>query len=323
MLMATNPALRRMLGYDKGELVGRCMFDLLSAEGRCDELPEELLAGQRGEYTLEQGYVRKDGEIGQANVTLSLLHRDTDQAPLVLVLTEDITERVQAQAALIRAEKLAILGRMTTSLAHEINNPIQSVVGCLGLAMEVLQEGEDATRFMEVALEESERAARIVRRLRDLTRSEEILREPSDVRELVDTVLVLTQNQAQNAQVALIWEGEDDLPEVPVVRDRIQQVFLNLVLNAIDAMPEGGELRVRAVPTDAPDGVSISFTDTGVGIPPEQIERLFEAFHSTKEMGLGLGLHVSRNIVGEHGGHINVESEPGHGTTFTVWLPRS
>jgi len=323
VLMATNPALRRMLGYDKGELVGRCMFDLLSAEGRCDELPEELLAGQRGEYTLEQGYVRKDGEIGQANVTLSLLHRDTDQAPLVLVLTEDITERVQAQAALIRAEKLAILGRMTTSLAHEINNPIQSVVGCLGLAMEVLHEGEDATRFMEVALEESERAARIVRRLRDLTRSEEILREPSDVRELVDTVLVLTQNQAQNAQVALIWEGEDDLPEVPVVRDRIQQVFLNLVLNAIDAMPEGGELRVRAVPTDAPDGVSISFTDTGVGIPPEQIERLFEAFHSTKEMGLGLGLHVSRNIVGEHGGHINVESEPGHGTTFTVWLPRS
>jgi PAS domain S-box-containing protein len=322
VLMATNPAMQRMLGYGEDELLGMRIFDFSrGVDEPCSTFPEELLNGQRAEYTLEQAYSRRDGEVGQANVTMSLLHRDTAQAPLVLVLAEDITERVQAQEALIRAEKLAILGRMTTSLAHEINNPIQSVVGCLGLAMEVLEDGEDATRFMEVALEESERAARIVQRLRDLSRSEEILREPSDVRELVDTVLVLTQNQAQNAHVALIWEGEDDLPPVPMVRDRIQQVFLNLVLNAIDAMPGGGDLHVHATRTKDPPGVSISFTDTGIGMPPEQIETLFEGLQTTKEMGLGLGLHVSRNIVEEHGGHIDVASQLGHGTTFTVWLP--
>ncbi|MFN2130791.1 MAG: PAS domain S-box protein [Anaerolineae bacterium] len=321
-LMATNPAMQRMLGFGEDELLGMRIFDLTrGVDEPCSGFPEELLSGQRADYAMEQAYARSDGEVGRANMTMSLLHRDTAQAPLTLILAEDITERVQAQEALIRAEKLAVLGRMTTSLAHEINNPIQSVVGCLGLAMEVLADGEDATRFMEVALEESERAARIVHRLRDLTRSEEILREPSDVRKLVDTVLVLTQNQAQNAHVALVWKGEDDLPPVPMVRDRIQQVFLNLVLNAIDAMPEGGELRVRAVRTEDPPGVSISFTDTGVGIAPQQIGRLFEGLHSTKEMGLGLGLHVSRNIVREHGGRIEVESEPGHGTTFTVWLP--
>jgi PAS domain S-box-containing protein len=322
VLMATNPAMQRMLGCGEDELLGMRIFDFSrSVDEPCSAFPEELLTGQRSEYALEQAYSRRDGEVGQANVTMSLLHRDTEQAPLVLILAEDITDRVQAQEALIRAEKLAVLGRMTTSLAHEINNPIQSVVGCLGLAMEVLEDGEDATRFMEVALEESERAARIVHRLRDLTRSEETLREPSGVRELVETVLVLTQNQAQNRHVALIWEGEDGLAPVPMVRDRIQQVFLNLVLNAIDAMPGGGELRVHATRTEEPAGVQISFVDTGVGIPPEQVERIFEGLHSTKEMGLGLGLHVSRNIVREHGGHIDVESQLGHGTTFTVWLP--
>jgi two-component system NtrC family sensor kinase len=105
------------------------------------------------------------------------------------------------------------------------------------------------------------------------------------------------------------------------VRDRIQQVFLNLVLNAIDAMPDGGELRIQAANTEDPSGVEVAFTDTGVGIPPEALEHLFEAFHSTKEDGLGLGLYVNRNIVQEHGGWIGARSEVDEGTTFTVWLP--
>ncbi len=110
---------------------------------------------------------------------------------------------------------------------------------------------------------------------------------------------------------------------MPIVGEHIQQVFLNLVLNAIDAMPEGGELRIRAEDTEAPLGVQIAFADSGSGIAPEEVRRMFEAFHSTKELGLGLGLFVSRNIVQQHGGRIDVESEIGQGATFRVWLPRS
>ncbi|MFN2133302.1 MAG: ATP-binding protein [Anaerolineae bacterium] len=246
---------------------------------------------------------------------------DVDGSPMILEMDIDITEQRHAQEALIQTERLTAIGRMAASLAHEINNPIQSVVGCLGLAIETLEEGEDATRFLDVALEESERAARIVHRMRDLGRSEEGHKELAGVGELLEKVLVLTDHQAHNQQVEVTWEEEDGLPPVSMVRDRIQQVFLNLVLNALEAMPEGGKLHVRAGHTEEPAGVEVSFADTGAGIAPQEVARLFEAFHSTKQLGLGLGLYVSRNILQEHGGRIDVQSEVGQGATFTVWLP--
>ena len=128
--------------------------------------------------------------------------------------------------------------------------------------------------------------------------------------------------QAQNQKVEIGWEGAEDLPDVAIVRDHVQQVFLNLVLNAVDAMPEGGELQIRASRTQAPAGVAITFADTGVGIPPEELSHIFEAFHSTKKAGVGLGLYVSHTIIQEHGGRIEVQSQEGVGTTFTVWLPK-
>jgi signal transduction histidine kinase len=211
---------------------------------------------------------------------------------------------------------------MAASLAHEVNNPLQAVVGCLGLAVEALDEGQDARELMDVALQELKRAARIVHRMRDVTRREEGRRELTDLGELIDRVLTLTHKQAENNDVRVVWKRTEDLPLVPIVPDRVQQVFLNIVLNAIDAMPYGGRLRIWTELTERPEGVRISFADTGPGIPPEGLKRLFEAFQSDKEEGLGLGLYVSRNIVQEHDGRIDVESRLGHGATFTVWLPR-
>jgi two-component system NtrC family sensor kinase len=113
----------------------------------------------------------------------------------------------------------------------------------------------------------------------------------------------------------------DDLPSILAAPDQLQQVFLNLILNAVDAMPDGGRLRVSAVRTDAPEGVAVRIADTGIGISAEHLPRLFEPFHTTRPDGLGLGLYVSRNIVEQHGGRIEVESALGEGTAFTVWLP--
>jgi PAS domain S-box-containing protein len=323
-LETTNPALHRMLGYSREELSGRCLFDLLDGGGDAGREPLRKASEREGSEQTEQlPYRREDGEKGYANLTLSFLPESGGRSPRILVLMEDVTERKRAQEMLVEAERMAAMGRMGTSLAHEINNPLQSVIGCLGLAMEAREEGKEAGKLMDVALEELRRAATIVHRMRDITRPSDGRRELADIGQLIEKAVMVTHNQARNQNVEMVWEGgDDDLPRISMVRDRIQQVVLNLVLNAIEAMPEGGELRIETAPTSEPPGIEVAFIDTGVGIPPDQREHLFEAFRSTKSEGAGLGLYVTRNIVREHGGWIEVDTEVGEGTTFTIWLPQ-
>jgi signal transduction histidine kinase len=239
-------------------------------------------------------------------------------------MMEDITARRQAQEALIQSEKLTVTGQLAASLAHEINNPLQSVIGCLGLARESLEEGdeEDVCELLQVAAEELDRAAKTVADLRDLnqpSRPED--REPVDVNLQLEHILMLTRKQCQERRVEVEWRPAEDMPALKLVPDRMQQVFLNLLLNALDAMPDGGRLRVSTGCIGAPVQVWVAFADTGHGIAPEVVPRVFDPFYTTKSEGLGLGLYITRNIVEEHGGHIEVESLLGEGTTFTVWLP--
>jgi len=239
---------------------------------------------------------------------------------------EDITEQKKIRDALLRAEKLAIAGQLGASLAHEINNPLQSVIGCLGLAEKNLAEGADVSRYLRVAREELRRASGIVAQLRDLHRlSEPEKREPADLNALLEQVLLLCKKKCEEYRIGVSWKGADDLPPIPLVSDRMRQVFLNLILNALDATPEGGRLEVSTARTDAseatPSGVCISFTDTGSGIAPDVLPHVFDPFYSTKPQGLGLGLYITHKIVEAHGGRIDVSSHWGEGTTFSVSLP--
>jgi PAS domain S-box-containing protein len=234
----------------------------------------------------------------------------------------DLTEQKAAEAALIQAERLAIAGKMAASLVHEINNPLQSVIGCLGLAKTALEKSEDPGKYVEIAHQEVRRTAQIVGQLRSLGRpGQRGKKEPADLNSLVSDVLTLNKKQLQNRNIQVIWEPDVDLAPVAAMPDALRQVFLNLVLNAIDAMPAGGQLQVSTARTLSPAGVRVVVADSGVGIAPEDLPQLFEAFHSTKAQGIGLGLFVSQNLVQQHGGRIEAESQPGVGTTFSVWLP--
>jgi PAS domain S-box-containing protein len=323
-LTDANPSLRRMLDCSIGEIVGKHFSEFIhpdDLEADVDSL-QEILPEANEHQTKELRYIPKNGEPRWANISLSLVERHKDRSPFAIGVIEDITDRKQAEAALIAAEKLAITGRLAASLAHEINNPLQTVIGCLGLADEALAQGEDASRYVEIGLEELRRAARVVARLRDVSReSEPGEKSPTDLDELIKDVLTLTRKQCEQQGIEVVSTTEEGLHPVPLVRDRMQQVFLNLVLNAVEAMPEGGQLRISTAVTAEPAGVSVSFTDNGLGIAPDVMSHIFTPFYTTKSEGLGLGLFISQSIVDQQGGRIEADSRPGEGTTFTVWLP--
>jgi PAS domain S-box-containing protein len=319
-----NPALRAILGYPGEELRGKKLAGFTHPDddpSTEEALHEALMAGERETYRLEKRYVCNDDEVIWANLTVSLVRSAQSEPRFAVALVEDITERKRAQKALAQSEKLALAGRLAASLAHEINNPLQSVIGCLGLAEETLPQGEE-NLYLQIAREELHRTRQIVDQLRDLARpAQPPDKVPADVHELLARVLILGEKQYPDREIEVVWQEDRDLPPVPMAADQIQQVFLNLVLNAFDAMPEGGRLTLNVAPTSDPAGVCIRFRDTGVGIAPDLLPHVFDPFYSTKTEGLGLGLFVSQNIVSEHEGWIEVESELGEGSTFTVWLP--
>jgi len=273
----------------------------------------EVASSQARAYTRE--------EFDTLRAIASTLTIALENARLYAELKRLLRERETTQLQLIHAEKMAALGRMAASVAHEINNPLQSVIGCLDLAREDLAEGADVDDYLAMAQEEILRVTRTTVQMRDLYRMPTGERTLVDVNTLVAQVLELNKKRCQESHVRVIWTPSHDVPPQMLASDQIKQVFLNLLLNALEAMPGGGQITISTAYTAEPPGVQITFADTGSGISADVLPRLFEPFHSTKPNGTGLGLATSHTIVERHGGHINVASEVDQGTTISVWLP--
>lgn len=321
-----------ILGFRRNELPPYAGFkgwlrDRIHPEdrGRWEKAQAGFFAGDSGSYRVEIRMRHKSGRWVWVEDLAEAVERDEDgRVTRVVGLMRDITEQKEAQAALVQSERLATTGELAASLAHEINNPLQAVIGCLGLADESLAAGEDDDfqEYVTIALEELRRAARVVSRLRDLSRPTNVEgARPTDLNDLIDRVIKLTRKKLKNEGVRVERRLAHDLPQPNLVADRVQQVFLNLVLNAIDAMPDGGELTIITGYNEEADEVVAAFRDRGTGIPQEFLPQLFRPFFSTKSEGTGLGLFVSQNIAQEHGGRIEVESREGMGCTFSVYLP--
>jgi two-component system NtrC family sensor kinase len=244
-----------------------------------------------------------------------------------------LREWEEAQAQLIHAEKMTALGRLAASIAHEINNPLQAVQTYLTLAQEELEEEQQhpapLIRYLGTVGKEIERIATIVRRMRDFYRPAREGLQPTYLHAVLESVLALTNKQLQHSHVVVERVWADHLPAIEANPDHLKQVFLNLVLNAIDAMPAGGTLHIStwvdqiqvSVGAQPLPAVRIEFSDTGEGMPPEVLSRLFEPFFTTKEGGTGLGLSISYGIIQAHGGQVTVESYAEMGTTFIILLP--
>ena len=234
-------------------------------------------------------------------------------------------ELQKLQTQLIRSERLALIGQLAAGVAHEINNPLGGILIYSHLLLEDSELDDTSRSNINRIANEATRCKEIVRGLLDFARQREPKTKPTDVGELIRDTLSLVQGQALFQNIKVTTDIESKLPQIDLDVSQIQQVFMNIIINAAEAMAGKGKLSVTARVSDDPQCVDITFTDTGCGIGPENIERLFEPFFTTKEVGrgTGLGLAVSYGIVEKHGGKIEVQSEVGAGTAFTVRLPFS
>ncbi len=208
---------------------------------------------------------------------------------------------------------------MVASLAHEINNPLQALDSGLALLLNPSLAQEKRQRYLRLASTEVLRLTAIVERMLNFYRPSTDESTPTDLFEVLDQVLALAGKKLEHQRVQVVTSLEPDLPILDLVADPIKQVFLNIILNAAEAMPEGGEVHVSAALTDSE--VQVIFEDTGVGMPADAVSHIFEPFYTLKEGGTGLGLSISLNIVERHGGRIEVSSAPSEGSVFTVCLP--
>ena len=326
-----------VLGYKEGEIIGKNWFDLCVPENSREkrkELFRAVMAGHEEEgVDYENTIITKSGEeriIAWHNTTL---YDEKWEIIGTLSSGEDITKRKETEVELIRAEKLTSLGQLAASVAHEVNNPLAGILVYTTLLLKKyqdkkLQAPETENQLLKMK-KELERTSGIIRNLLDFSRQSDADMRPIEVNKVVEAALLLVKHQISLEHIKLEFQFGPELPLVLAGFDQIQQVLINLLLNAIQAMPEGGQLTVTTslaknvrIGETTKDTVRIDVTDTGIGIPKENLSKLFTPFFTTKEKGkgVGLGLPVVHGIIERHKGKIEVVSEVNKGTTFTIYL---
>ncbi|MBM9536021.1 two-component system sensor histidine kinase NtrB [Desulfobulbus alkaliphilus] len=238
------------------------------------------------------------------------------------IMAQRAEERLRLEEQLNEAQRLASLGKMVAAVSHEIKNPlgiVRSTAEILGNRISKVAPGNE--HLAGIIVEETARLDRIVREFLDFARPRESRRVLSSLNELVDRVLRFMEPELKQKAVQVHAVLDPDLAEIPMDSEQIYQVVFNIVFNAIQAMPDGGEMRLRTGPGREPLTVFLEISDTGIGIAPEKIEQIFSPFYTDKNRGTGLGLAIARNIVEKHRGTIEVSSRLGEGSTFTLTLP--
>ena len=229
----------------------------------------------------------------------------------------------QTRELLGRADRLSALGMLAAGVAHEIRNPLVSVRTFIQLLPERLDDEEFRTEFRELALGEIERICALINDLLAFSRPSPAERAPTDLNELVAQITRLLEAEARRRDVAVVFQGEAELPRVVADEAQVKQVLMNLLLNALQACGSHGrvEITTRSEKDRGERWCTVTVADSGAGIPPEHVEQIFDPFFTTKDAGSGLGLFIARRIVTEHGGHITTAPRPEGGTAFTIHFP--
>jgi PAS domain S-box-containing protein len=333
-VLLANDSFASLCGVSQEALRGRKIGEALPLPGLQTLLAtcQEQQRTRQGEFPLTTA-PRRGVSMVQVTFTPLFLGRKAKEqegeaesdgplprVPTFLLLLEDISEKVRWEEQLLQAEKLSGMAELAATVAHELGNPL----GIISSTLQYMQAHLQDNRFHEeigVIIDQVERMHELLRTLMDVTGPA----EPRLTHERVDhafaQVLTFIAKEAEKRRVLIQTNFAPELPPCLADSRQLKQVFLNLCKNALEAMPAGGTLRVIIRQSVGKRDVEVEVTDTGSGIPPEDLERIWKPFYSTKEGGRGLGLPLCQRVVEQHGGHIDVHSEHGQGTTFHLILP--
>jgi two-component system, NtrC family, sensor kinase len=314
-----NPQLEGLLGIPRGEALHRKLQEVLPID-----LVSEITSHAKNDHVAGIYKFRLETRAnGRAVVNASI-------APLVgkngarlgrLILLDDITQRVRLEEQMVQTEKLTSLGLLAAGVAHEVNTPLAVISNYIQMLAKQIPADDPRQQTIERIVKQTFRASEIVNNLLNFSRTGAAELIEVDINSVLEETLALVQHPLKTAHVNVVKNYKEELPAVLGSITRLQQVFLNLFMNARDAMPQGGVLQVSTLTYNG--SVAIEVTDTGAGIPPENLQRIFDPFFTTKATGrgTGLGLSVSYGIIKEHAGKVDVRSTPGKGTSFRLEFP--
>lgn len=320
-----NTNLLNKLGLEAKEVIGRYCYEVTHHQQvPCsgEDHPCPLVQTRQTRKPSKTTHVHLDKNKNEIYYLISCYPIFKDgEVTGAIELSRDITKDITLQKVMMQQEKLASVGRLSAGVAHEINNPLTTILTTAMLIQEDVEKDHPIYEDLELIANETLRCRKIVTSLLDFARQTNPERKYSNIKKILTESILLTKKQAAFNDVSVIHRFSDDIPDVYVDKGQLQQSFINLILNAAEATPVGGTITISADFAASDKTVEISVSDTGEGISSDKIDKIFDPFFTTKEKGTGLGLAITHGIIERHGGTINVRSRPGEGTTFTIRLP--
>jgi PAS domain S-box-containing protein len=323
-----NEGAERIYGYPKGEVLGRDISEFLyPRDKQLREIEEKLMSGlmarlKRGEVVsnVEVKRQTKDGREIITSMTVSPLRNAEGNIIGICRICKDITQLKKAEERLILAERLSSLGELTAGVAHELRNPLAGIKINTQILARKKDLPEMEKRILESTQEGIEKIQKIVDDMLHFAKPKAAHFKEGEINEVVEESLAILQTKLKKGNISLVLEQGEGLPRVWIDVHQIQQVLVNLILNAIQAMEKGGTLTIRTFLEDG-GGVGIEIKDTGVGIPRSHLKKIFDPFFTTKSEGTGLGLSITLKILENHRASIDVVSREGEGSVFTIHFP--
>jgi len=334
-----NRSLEQMLGYSKGEVLQTLPIYRFFPRAAAAEFKEAVASeayGGKNRLSLYQTMLEdRSGRKIPVQISAAMLYEDGLDAGMVLFIRDlrkmrRLEREMADQAKILHQDKMMSLGRLAASVVHEINNPLAGILNYLRLMIRILKRGplqgdgqQKFQNYLELVESETDRCSRIISSLLTFSRKTPPSKGDVHIDELIQRCILLSQHKLELSQITLESDIEPDMPIIRGDINQIQQCLINLIFNAIDAMPEGGDLTLTAKADRGTDRVSLGVSDTGPGISDVDLPRIFEPFFTTKSEGFGVGLGLSTvyGIIADHGGEVDVETGPGKGTTFWLHLP--